>query len=103
MLTFNAGVVGARGLFDELKTQVPQPVLVIEGAADKRGEKRGGYADTVPDLARGDRGPATFHLGNAPASWRTRSARSYCARATGDSRRLDKNPSIRTEEVELLG
>ena len=30
-----------RGLFDELKTQLPQPVLVIEGAADKRSEKRG--------------------------------------------------------------
>ena len=52
VLTFNAGVVGARGLFDELKTQVPQPVLVIEGAADKRSEKRGGYAETVPDLER---------------------------------------------------
>ena len=52
VLTFNAGVVGARGLFDELKMQVPQPVLVIEGSADKRSEKRGGYADTVPDLER---------------------------------------------------
>ena len=30
------GVVGARGLFDELKTQIPQPVLIIEGASDKR-------------------------------------------------------------------
>ena len=54
VLTFNAGVVGARGLFDELKTQVPQPVLVIEGAADKRSAKRGGYAETVPDLERGE-------------------------------------------------
>ena len=52
VLTFNAGVVGARGLFDELKTQVPQPVLVIEGSADKRSEKRSGYAETVPDLER---------------------------------------------------
>ncbi len=48
----HTGVVGARGLFDELKMQVPQPVLVIEGAADKRSEKRGGYAETVPDLER---------------------------------------------------
>ena len=48
----HTGVVGARGLFDELKTQVPQPVLVIEGSADKRSEKRGGYAETVPDLER---------------------------------------------------
>ena len=47
-----SGVVGARGLFDELKMQVPQPVLVIEGAADKRSERRGGYAETVPDLER---------------------------------------------------
>ena len=52
VLTFNAGVVGARGLFDELKMQVPQPVLVIEGSADKRSQKRGGYAETVPDLER---------------------------------------------------
>ena len=52
VLTFNAGVVGARGLFDELATQIPQPVLLIEGQADMRRDKREGYVETVPDLER---------------------------------------------------
>ena len=37
---------------------------------------------------------ATCLLGNAPASWRTRSARSYCARdGSGDSRRKTPGPA----------
>lgn len=49
VLPFNAGVVGARGLYDELATQIAQPVAVVEGAGDKRQKDRGGYAETLPD------------------------------------------------------
>ena len=52
VLAFNAGIVNARPLYDELATCVDQPVRVVEGAGDKRARDRGGYEDAIVDCDR---------------------------------------------------
>ena len=44
VFAFNAGIVGARGYFDEL-VGAEQPVLLLEGASDRR--QRDGYAENM--------------------------------------------------------
>jgi len=50
VFAFNAGVVGALGLYDEL-VELQTPTLILEGAGDKRSAERRGYVECMPDCA----------------------------------------------------
>ena len=52
VLAYNAGIVNARPLYDELVSQIDQPVRVIEGASDRRAADRTGYVDRMADCDR---------------------------------------------------
>lgn len=51
VFAFNAGVVGARGLYDEL-VSLSQPTLLCEGAKDGRVKQRDAYVENVRDCGR---------------------------------------------------
>ena len=44
VFAFNSGLIGARGLEDELRS-LRAPLLVLSGSADKRVARRSGYAE----------------------------------------------------------
>ena len=51
VFAFNAGIVNARGLYDEL-ADLAQPLLLLEGESDWRKNSRNGYIEYVPDCTR---------------------------------------------------